>query len=141
MKKKYIVLLISIVLMCLGIAGGSMKLSEFDRIEKEIRDMRMSSEFSAMGDEGKIHEFHNKDIVLSKGVKINLKINSTLEKGIMNLTLTNESGKVIFEKSGTNVEGNQVIEMPKGKYNFKITLEDAVNCKLNLYPKIIGIYK
>ena len=127
--------------MCLGITGGGMKLSEFDRIEAELSDMRMNSEFSGTGDEGKINEFHNKDIFLSKDVKINLNINGQLEKGIMNLTLTNESGKIIFEKSGSNVEGNQIIEMPSGKYNFKITFEDAGNGKLTMRPEIIGIYK
>lgn len=142
MKKKYIILFIAIVVMCLGIAGGYQKISEFDRIEGELSDMRMKSEFSGIINEGNLHEFCNKDIILSKDVKINLRVtNSKLEKGIMNLTLTNESGKVIFEKSGNTIDGNQVIEMPKGKYNFKITLEDAVNGKLNLYPKIIGIYK
>lgn len=139
--KKYIVLIISIIIMCLGITGGGMKLSEFDRIEAELSDMRMNSEFSGTGDEGKINEFHNKDIFLSKDVKINLNINGQLEKGIMNLTLTNESGKIIFEKSGSNVEGNQIIEMPSGKYNFKITFEDAGNGKLTMRPEIIGIYK
>lgn len=141
MKKKYIVLFISIIVMCLGVTGGGMKLSEFDRINYEISDMRMNSSFSGVSDEGRFNEFHNKDIFLSKDVKINLNINSQLEKGIMNITLTNESGKIIFEKSGNNVEVNQVIEMPSGKYNFKITFEDAENGKLTMRPELIGIYE
>lgn len=138
--KKYIVLIISIAIMCLGITGGGMKLSEFDRIGAELSDMRMNSSFSAIADEGKFKEFHNKDIILGKDVKINLNINSKLEKGIMNITLANESGKVIFEKSGSNIEGNQAIEMPKGKYNFKITTENAVKGELTISPKIMRIY-